>query len=149
MIGGTLVRSAGIFDDGPHTMSPEGHVDAGDMAETCHGVFLLGEARRRFFGSARSKSASFISGGAMLRIQSVRRRVRQTSRSVTVEAFFPFSRFRRAETEMPLRAANVSSERLSASRAERMLAPSVCSISCRVRYSITVLIRAEDAGIIS
>ena len=63
--------------------------DASDMAEAYHGVFLLGEARRRFFGSARSKSASFISGGAMLRIQSVRCRVRQTSRSVTGEAFFP------------------------------------------------------------
>ncbi len=65
-------------------------------------------------------------------IQSVRRNVRQTSRSVTVEAFRPPSRFRRAVREMPLRAAVVSSDRFAASRAARMLAPSVANISSRV-----------------
>ena len=65
-------------------------------------------------------------------IQSVRLNVRQTSSNVTVEAFRPLSRFRRAVREMPLRAAVVSSDRFAASRAARTLAPNVANISFRV-----------------
>ena len=65
-------------------------------------------------------------------IQSVRRSVRQTSNSVTVEAFFPPSRFRKAVRDIPLRSASVSNDTFAANRAARTLAPSVASISLRV-----------------
>jgi len=73
-----------------------------------------------------------ISGGAIPRIQSVRRKDRQTSRSVTVEAFFPPSKFRKAVIEIPLRAAKVSNDRFAANRDARTLPPSAANISSRV-----------------
>ncbi len=102
------------------------------MSKDGHDFFLFDEARNLFFRIGRSNRLSSISGGAMPTIQSVRRNDRQTSRSVTVEAFLPPSRFRRAVREMPLRAANVSNDKLAANRAARTLDPKVASISFRV-----------------
>ena len=93
---------------------------------------LLGDALSRFFGSLRSNSESSISGGAIPTIQSVHRKVLHTAIKVTVDAFFPPSRFLSAVKEIPLRSASVSNDKFAASRAARTLAPNAFSISSLV-----------------